>query len=459
MNYVSTRGQAASADFSQALLSGLAPDGGLYLPETWPKLAVALPELSGGNYGVLTEALLAAFGAGVLGDDAVRAAADRTMAAFLDQGRTPLRQLDETLWLLELFHGPTLAFKDMAMQMMAPLLDAALSQRGEHLTLVTATSGDTGAAAVRAFAGSTRVRLSVFHPLGRVSPVQRLQMTTVEADNILNIGVEGDFDDCQRMVKTLLADPGLKARGPLSSVNSINWGRLLGQIPYYLAAQAASGIAAPDFVVPTGNFGDAFAGWAGRRIGGSVGGIHCAVNANDALNQAINHGHYVRRTATPCASVSMDVQAPSNFERLVFEASGRDAAQTRDVFVNFIKTGNVSLSPTLQAALKSEVSASTVSEAGTRAAIAEAHARFGVIICPHTAVGLSAALRRDPARPRIVLATAHPAKFPDVVTEALGFAPPVPEAIAALKGRSERLKAIGNADAEALSAVSGFISR
>jgi threonine synthase len=452
MNYVGTRGFDQGKTFAGALLDGLAPDGGLYVPESWPVPGFDLS----GDYGRLTENLLTLFGVDVLGNDAVKAAAERTKAAFLNNGSVPLTQLDDNLWMLELWHGPTLAFKDMAMQMMAPLTDAALKQRNETLTLVTATSGDTGAAAVRAFAGSERVRLVVFHPLGRVSPVQRLQMTTVEADNVMNVGVEGDFDDCQAIVKALLGDAGLKQNGLISSVNSINWGRLLGQVPYYLAAAAASGADTPDFVVPTGNFGDAFAGWVARRIGGNVGKLHAAVNQNDALNQAINEGRYIRRQAVESASVSMDVQAPSNFERLVYEASGRNAATTKALFDTFGATGAVTLSPDLQAALKAEVTASTVSEAETAEAIAHAWRAYGQVICPHTAVSLRAALKRGTDRPQIVLSTAHAAKFPDFVTKALGFAPKVPDAIQALYGQPERITELKNDRLAALDLVKGF---
>ena len=444
MNYFSTRGQAPKTDFAGAILAGLAPDGGLYLPEVWPDLRAELPGVSGGNYAGLTATLLKSFGAETMGETAINLASERTRDAFLDMGQAPLRKLSDNLWLLELYHGPTLAFKDMAMQMMAPLLDAALEQRGETLTLLTATSGDTGAAAVHAFAGSKRVKLCVFHPLGRVSPVQRLQMTTVMADNILNIGLEGDFDDCQTLVKALLNDPELKAKGALSSVNSINWGRLLGQVPYYLAAQAASGIKAPDFVVPTGNFGDAFAGWAARKVGGSIGSIHCAVNQNDALSQAIHSGHYLRETASPSASVSMDVQAPSNFERMFFEASGRNSDLTRSFFEGFATSGQAQLDPALQTALKAEVSASSVSEAETAATIKQAYNDFGLVISPHTAVALAAAWIRGTDRPQIVLSTAHPAKFPEFVTQVLGFAPAEPDSITALRDKTERLQALPN---------------
>ncbi|UDF03429.1 threonine synthase [Asticcacaulis sp. AND118] len=457
MNYIGTRGFSDQRSFAGALLDGLAPDGGLYVPQNWPTPDFDLAAASKGGYGDLTVKLLNLFGVNVLGDQAVKAAAQRTEDAFLRNGAVPLTKLEDNLWLLELYHGPTHAFKDMAMQMMAPLTDAALAQRGEKLTLVTATSGDTGAAAVRAFAGSKHVKLIVFHPLGRVSPVQRLQMTTVQADNVLNVGVKGDFDDCQKIVKALLSEPSLKAQGLISSVNSINWGRLLGQVPYYLAAAAHSGADKPEFIVPTGNFGDAFAGWVARKIGGNVGHLHAAVNQNDALNQAINNGRYVRRQAVETASVSMDVQAPSNFERLVFEASGRDAGATHDLFDTFAQSGEATLSGNLQDALKAEVSASTVSEEQTKATIKLAYEKYGQMICPHTAVALSAALERKGDTPQIVLSTAHPAKFPSFVTEALGFEPKAPDAITDLYGLTETLTEMPADIAAAVTTVKAFI--
>ena len=348
----------------------------------------------------------------------------------------PLAGLDHAIGLLRLLvEGETLD------GLQRPVLALGLVDRCLHFLLH-----------IRQVVG----RADNFHPLGRVSPVQRLQMTTVQADNVLNVGVEGDFDDCQAIVKALLGDQSLKQNGLISSVNSINWGRLLGQVPYYLAAAAASGADKPDFVVPTGNFGDAFAGWVARRIGGNVGKLHAAVNQNDALNQAINEGRYIRRQAVESASVSMDVQAPSNFERLVYEASGRNAATTKALFDTFNATGAVTLSPELQAALKAEVTASTVNEAQTAEAIAHAYKAYGQVICPHTAVSLSAALERGLDHPQIVLSTAHAAKFPDFVTKALGFAPKVPDAIQALYGQPEKITELKNDRVAALDLVKGF---
>jgi threonine synthase len=399
--------------------------------------------------------VLAAFAGDALPAEASAAAAQRLTDTFHHRAITPLVQLEEDLWLLELFHGPTAAFKDLAMQMMAPLTEAALSKSNERLLLLTATSGDTGAAAVRAFAGSQRTSLVVLHPLDRVSPVQRRQMTTVDAPNVLNLAVKGDFDDCQRLVKALLADDGLRDRRRVSSVNSINWGRLAGQIPYYLFAAASLG--APDrrarFVVPTGNFGDAFAGWAAKAMGLPIGELVAAVNANDALARALNEGRYARRAATPTASVSMDVQAPSNFERLVFEASGRDAPATRELFETFARDGEAEIPPPLLTALRREAAAVSIDEATTAAEIAHAWKAWGRVVCPHTAVGLAAA-RALPRHdgPTIVLATAHPAKFPAFVSGVLGFTPPEPPSFAAFGEREERLTVI-EADLDAAKAA------
>lgn len=442
MKYISTRGLAPTVDFAEAMLSGLAPDGGLYVPETWPAADVGLAR-PGVAYGEVARSVLTTFVGDALPVGAADAAVSRLVERFDHEAVTPLVQLDANLWLLELFHGPTAAFKDLAMQLAASLMDAALAGAGDRLTLVTATSGDTGAAAVRAFAGADRIRLIVLHPEGRVSPVQRLQMTTIDADNITNLAVRGDFDDCQRLVKGLLADETLRALGPLSSVNSINWARLAGQIPYYVTAGAALAGPAPRFIVPTGNFGDAFAGWAARRMGANVGGLVAAVNSNDALARVLADGTYSRRTTVETHSVSMDVQAPSNFERLVFEATDRDPDRTRALFETFARDGMVTLDDDLLARLRAEVSAETVSETGTRAEVAHAWSAYGQVICPHTAVALAVARRQDTsAGPIVALSTAHPAKFPDVVSEAVGFEPRRPSVLEGLEGCREYCRTV-----------------
>ena len=453
--YLSTRGDDAPTNFADALLRGIAPDGGLYMPQAWPALPVDAAR-PGRTYAEMAREAISPFIGDALPVGALHRALDRLTQGFDHPAVTPLVELEPGLFVLELFHGPTAAFKDLAMQLVAALSDEALAATGEKLTLLTATSGDTGAAAVRAFAGAERINLVVLHPLDRVSPVQRKQMTTVQADNVLNLAVRGDFDDCQRLVKGLLAEESLREGRRLSSVNSINWGRLAGQIPYYISATAQLGQAAT-FVVPTGNFGDAFAGIAAKKMGLPVTGFIAAVNQNDALARAINEGVYARRPAVESGSVSMDVQAPSNFERLVYEASGRDADATRAVFETFARDGSVTLSPDLLAALKSEVSAVSIDEATTQAEIAHAHAAWGRVVCPHTAVALAAARQLDRADgPVVALSTAHPSKFGAFVSDVLGFQPEPAPVIRALGDQPERLTIIDNTAEAALAAVKGF---
>ncbi len=453
--YISTRGDAAPTRFSDALLRGIAPDGGLYMPQAWPSLPADATR-PGRGYAEIAKAAMAPFIGDALPAGALDHALERLTKGFDHPLVTPLVELEPGLFVLELFHGPTAAFKDLAMQLVAALSDEALAATGETLTLLTATSGDTGAAAVRAFAGAERIKLIVLHPLDRVSPVQRKQMTTIQADNVLNLAVRGDFDDCQRLVKGLLAEESLREQGRLSSVNSINWGRLAGQIPYYVSATAQLGQAAT-FVVPTGNFGDAFAGIAARKMGLPAAGFVAAVNQNDALARAINDGVYARRPAVESGSVSMDVQAPSNFERLVYEASGRDAETTRAVFETFAREGSVTLPADLLVALRAEVSAVSVDEATTKAEIAHAHAAWGRVVCPHTAVALSAAHRLDRnGAPIVALSTAHPSKFGAFVSDVIGVEPEPAPVIRALSDRPERLTVIENTPEAALAAVKGF---
>lgn len=453
--YLSTRGDAAPTNFADALLRGIAPDGGLYMPQAWPTLPADAAR-PGRTYAEMAREAISPFIGDALPVGALDRALERLTKGFDHPAVTPLVELEPGLFVLELFHGPTAAFKDLAMQLVAALSDEALAATGQKLTLLTATSGDTGAAAVRAFAGAERINLVVLHPLDRVSPVQRKQMTTVQADNVLNLAVRGDFDDCQRLVKGLLAEESLREGRRLSSVNSINWGRLAGQIPYYISATAQLGQAAT-FVVPTGNFGDAFAGIAAKKMGLPVKGFVAAVNQNDALARAINEGVYARRPAVESGSVSMDVQAPSNFERLVYEASGRDADATRAVFETFAREGSVTLPADLLAALKSEVSAVSIDEATTQAEIAHAHAAWGRVVCPHTAVALAAARQLDRAQgPVVALSTAHPSKFGAFVSDVLGFQPEPAPVIRALGDQPERLTIIDNTAEAALTAVKGF---
>lgn len=453
--YVSTRGHAAQENFADALLRGIAPDGGLYMPAAWAPLA-SYSTHKDASYTDIGRDVLTPFIGDALPAGALDRALKRLVEGFDHPLVTPLVELEAGLFVLELFRGPTAAFKDLAMQLVAALSDEALAASGQTLTLLTATSGDTGAAAVRAFAGAERIKLIVLHPLDRVSPIQRKQMTTVQADNVLNLAVRGDFDDCQRLVKQLLAEESLREQGRLSSVNSINWGRLAGQIPYYVSATAQLGQAA-HFVVPTGNFGDAFAGIAAKKMGLPMAGMTAAVNQNDALARAINDGVYDRRTAIESASVSMDVQAPSNFERLVFEASGRDADLTRTLFEDFARDGTVTLPDTLVKALRQETSAVSVDEATTAAGIRHAYQAWGRVVCPHTAVALHAARKMDRnGAPVVALSTAHPSKFGGYVESVLGFAPEPAPVVAALGDQPERLTVIDNTFDAALSAAKAF---
>ncbi len=453
--YVSTRGYTAHENFTDALLRGIAPDGGLYMPATWPTVPTDITQ-KGRSYAQIGYDVLTPFIGNSLPSGAVERALKRLVDGFDHPLVTPLVELEAGLFVLELFHGPTAAFKDLAMQLVAALSDEALEATGETLTLLTATSGDTGAAAVRAFAGTKRIRLVVLHPLDRVSPVQRKQMTTVQADNVLNLAVRGDFDDCQRLVKILLSDESLREKGRLSSVNSINWGRLAGQIPYYVSATAQLGQAA-HFVVPTGNFGDAFAGIAAKKMGLPVAGMTAAVNQNDALARAINDGVYDRRTAVESASVSMDVQAPSNFERLVFEASGRDADLTRQLFEDFAQNGTVTLPDSLLVSLRKETTAVSVDETTTAEEIRHAYKVWGRVVCPHTAVALHAARKMDRnGAPVVALSTAHPSKFGGYVEGVLGVTPEPAPVISALGDHAERLSVVDNDYAKVLETVSGF---
>jgi len=412
MRYLSTRGGVAPASFAEVLLRGLAPDGGLYVPEQWPTLAPADPNRP---YAERLQEVLSAF-AGPLAEGAAELALQR----FAHPDIAPIQALGPDLALMELFHGPTWAFKDLAMQAMAPLLERALAERGERLLLLTATSGDTGAAAVQAFAGSARIRLCVLHPRGRVSEVQRRQMTTCAADNVLNIAITGDFDDCQRLVKGLLrAAPGR------SSVNSINWARLAGQIAYFCDTPARLGTA-PRCVVPTGNFGDAFSGWAARACGAPIGPILAAVNRNDTLAIALREGVLLRQPARATPSVSMDVSLPSNLERLLFEAAGRDPEPVRALFAALEAEGAARIPPPLLQALRAQAEAVSIDDAAMAAAMRRARADHGVVVCPHTAVGLAAHWAQPYAGPTLALATAHPAKFPEAVRPILQEEPPRP---------------------------------
>ena len=456
MRYVSTRGQSPAVGFTDTLLAGLAPDGGLYIPESWPAFtADEIAAFAGRPYAEVASAVLARF----VGDDIPRATLDRlcaeAYATFAHPAVTPLEQLGPDLWLLELFHGPTLAFKDVAMQILARLYDHVLESRGRTLTIVCATSGDTGGAAVEAFRGAKHARIGVLFPEGRISEVQRRFMTTTGQANVACAAVEGTFDDCQTLVKALFRDDAFKAEVDLSGVNSINWARVAAQSVYYFTAAVALG--APhrpvSFCVPTGNFGDAFAGYVAREMGLPVARIVVATNANDIVARAFQTGRYSQGTVAATQSPAMDIQIASNFERLYFEAVGRDAAETARAFAAFAQDSAIDLPTQAFGAMQSLFSGAAVDEAETAATIASTLEATGEVIDPHTAVAMAAAHRvaGSVPGPLVVLSTAHPAKFPEAVEAAISRAPALHPRAGGLYDRDERIDRLP-ADADAVKA-------
>ncbi len=447
--YVSTRGQAGERSFEDVLLAGLAEDGGLFVPTSWPSFKAgdleAMRELA---YPDLASRLLAPFTEGCFDEEQLRTLAHQAYAPFAHRAVAPLRQLDANDWLLELFHGPTLAFKDFAMQLLAAMFDEVLARRGEELTIVGATSGDTGAAAVRAFAGKPRVRIAMLHPEGRISAVQRRQMTTVLEGNVLNIAVRGTFDDCQDLVKAMFNDAAFRTRMRLSAVNSINWARVVAQAVYYVWAGLRLG--APErsvaFCVPTGNFGNVYAGWVARKIGLPVARLLVATNSNDILARFFTTGIYGRGTVVPTISPSMDIQIASNFERLLLAIEAGSGERVRARMQGFQQSGAMELEGEPLEALGRLFTAGRASEEETKATIAATREATGDLVDPHTAVGLAVAsrLRPDRAIPLVTLATAHPAKFPDAVEAATGIRPNLPPAYADLMDRPERSTALPN---------------
>jgi threonine synthase len=441
LRYVSTRGTAPVVGFQDVLLTGLAGDGGLYLPETWPEWSAEdFRRLAGRSYAEVAFAVMRPFVGGEIPEADFRRMIDETYARFDHPAVTPLRQLDANQWLLELFHGPTLAFKDLAMQLLARLIDWALERQDSHATIIGATSGDTGGAAVEAFRGSRRAQLFILHPHGRVSEVQRRQMTTVDEPNVHNIAIEGNFDDCQALVKAMFNDRGFRERNRLAGVNSINWARIMAQTVYYVTAALALG--APgrpvSFAVPTGNFGDVFAGWAAKRMGLAVDRLVIATNVNDILHRTLETGRYEVTGVQPTASPSMDIQVSSNFERLLFEATGRDAGEVARLMQGLAQSGAFTVPPAALERIRKDFSSHRCDEDETRACIAATWKETGELLDPHTAVGYAAARKGDGAAPMVTLATAHPAKFPDAVEAASGVRPVAPARLAELMDRPER---------------------
>jgi threonine synthase len=449
VRYISTRGEAPVLGFEDVLLAGLARDGGLYVPEDWPEFSEGeIDAFAARPYGEVALEIMKPFVAGAVADRDLAAMIADAYAGFDHPAVAPLRQLDADHWLLELFHGPTLAFKDVAMQVLARLMDHVLRRRGARATIVGATSGDTGGAAIEAFRGIDTVDVFILHPHGRVSEVQRRQMTTVPDGNIHNIALDGTFDDCQAVVKALFNHHDFRDRLSLAGVNSINWVRIMAQIVYYFTSAVALGAPsrAVSFTVPTGNFGDVFAGYAARQMGLPVRRLVVATNVNDILARTIDTGRYEVGAVVPTSSPSMDIQVSSNFERLLFELNHRDGGMTTEQMQRFRATGALTVEPDQYDELCSLFVGSRLDDDQTLAEMARIHAECGLLVDPHTAVGLGAARqhRADRTVPLVTLATAHPAKFPDAVERATGVRPPLPAHLAELFERPERTMQLPN---------------
>ncbi|WP_027570040.1 threonine synthase [Bradyrhizobium sp. URHA0013] len=451
--YISTRGEAPELGFCDVMLTGLARDGGLYVPAIWPQLSTdAIAGFFGRPYWEVAVEVIRPFVAGEISDAELGRMANEAYATFRHPAVVPLRQMAPHQFVLELFHGPTLAFKDVAMQLISRLMDHVLAKRGQRTTIVVATSGDTGGAAVDAFAGLENVDLIVLFPHGRISEVQRRMMTTTGAANVHALAVEGNFDDCQALVKAMFNNHRFRDATSLSGVNSINWARIVAQVVYYFTSAVAAGAPARavDFVVPTGNFGDIFAGYVAKRMGLPVRTLGIAANVNDILARTLKTGIYEVREVHATASPSMDIQISSNFERLLFEAGGRDAAGVRRLMDSLKQSGRFVLPDATLAAIREGFDAGRADETETAAAIRAAWREAGELVDPHTAVALAVADRdtTDRTVPSIVLSTAHPAKFPDAVEAACGQRPQLPAWLDGLMTKSEHMKVMKNDQAE-----------
>jgi threonine synthase len=444
MRYISTRGEAPSLDFVDVMLAGLARDGGLYVPERWPTIDRAtVGNLAGKPYAeVAVEVIRPFVGDGIAEADLARMARE-AYGSFRHPAVAPLTQLDPSLFVLELFHGPTLAFKDLAMQFVARLMDHVLHQRAERTTIVVATSGDTGGAAVEAFRGRAQVDVVVLFPQGRISEVQRRMMSTVPDSNVHALAIEGTFDDCQALVKAMFNHHAFRDRVRLSGVNSINWARVAIQVVYYFTAAVALG--APHrkiaFTVPTGNFGDVYAGYVASRMGLPIDRLVVATNVNDILVRTFATGTYEIRDVIATTSPSMDIQVSSNFERLLFDAYGRDAQAVRALMASLAQHRRFVLSASAIKELRSLFTADRADEQESAAEIRAWVREADYCVDPHTAVALAVAEKekRDPSVPMVVLSTAHPAKFPDAVKAACGVTPALPDTLADLGRRNERI--------------------
>ncbi len=441
MRYISTRGRAPVLDFEGVLLAGLASDGGLYVPETWPRLSEAdIRGLGGLGYAEVATRVMLPFIGGAIGEDDFADMVAATYRGFRHPEVAPLREIGRDKWLLELFHGPTLSFKDYALQLVGRLFEHLVERRGRRLVIIGATSGDTGSAAIEACRDLASVEIFMLHPRGRVSEVQRRQMTTVHSPNVHNLAIEGTFDDCQELVKSLFNDPRLRRRHDLSAVKSINWARIMAQTVYYFAAAAALG--APErkivFAVPSGNFGNVYAAYAARRMGLGVERLIVGSNRNDILTRFLDSGVMETEAVVPTLSPSMDIQVSSNFERLMFDVMDGDGARLTDLMEGLRRNGSMTPDEDTWRHIRRLFAGHRLDDEGTLAAIRRHHDRTGEFLDPHTAIGVAAgdALHQGTS-PLVAIATAHPAKFPQAVERATGIVPPLPAPLDDLMERRE----------------------
>ncbi|MDP9838267.1 threonine synthase [Neorhizobium huautlense] len=459
MEYISTRGEAPALSFRDALMAGLARDGGLYVPREWPTFSKKdIKALRGKTYQDVAFAVISRFVGDEIAADKLKAMIDEAYATFRHPAVVPLVQTGPNDFVLELFHGTTLAFKDVAMQLLARLMDHVLAERGQRATIVGATSGDTGGAAIDAFAGRERTDVFILFPHGKVSPVQQRQMTSSGASNVYAVAVKGNFDDCQNLVKEMFNDVAFREKVGLSGVNSINWARIMAQVVYYFTSALSLG--APDrkvsFTVPTGNFGDIFAGYVAKKMGLPIERLAISTNDNDILARTLKTGRYEMKGVHATTSPSMDIQISSNFERLLFEAYGRDAGAVRNAMASLKQSGSFEIQPEALKSIRREFRAARATEKQVAATIKETLAETGYLIDPHTATAVFAAKKlAKPGVPMVTLSTAHPAKFPAAVESACGISPALPLWLADLMTREERFDLL---DAD-LKAVEGFIGK
>jgi threonine synthase len=449
VRYLSTRGAAPELSFEETVLAGLASDGGLYVPDHIPEFSMAeIAAMQSLSYPELAYTIISRFTEGSIEPAALEKIIADAYKEFRHPAIAPLAQIDTHTFILELFHGPTLAFKDFALQFLGRLLEHILSKRKQKLVVIGATSGDTGSAAIAGCRGRANMDIFILHPHGRVSDVQRRQMTTVADANVHNIAIEGTFDDCQDIVKALFADAAFRKQHNLTAVNSINWARIVAQIPYYFYAALALGAPARkvSFSVPTGNFGDIYAGYIARRMGLPIGELIIATNRNDILSRTLTTGTGGMQEVVPTLSPSMDIQVSSNFERLLFELYDRSGVAIAELMARFRKEKTLTLAPQAWAQLKAQFAACPVSDEETKETIEGVYRATGMLLDPHSAVGVAAGerCRRDTATPLVVLATAHPAKFPDSVQAATGVKPALPRHLSDLNSYPERCDTLQN---------------